>query len=111
MSKISDEAVESFFNFKEFKRDNTRIEIFESYEIMCSTYYLHNNLIAEYQTRGKDLFITDAGCRTNLTKTRLNDILAYIGYSKIKQKKGEWYIDGKELQSDQFTMIRGAGLR
>ncbi len=86
MRTVTENVINAFANNKAFKSGNDRVIInTDSVDLL-----LHNNLIA-YKKEGK-LFITNCGYKTNLTKDRLNGI---DGVS-IQQKKGIWFLNGKE---------------
>jgi hypothetical protein len=86
MRKITQDAIASFNNHKNFKRDNTEVRISSEGKII--ELLLHNHVIA-----GKSLgilSITNAGWFTNTTKERLN------GLPKVHviQRAGQWYLNG-----------------
>ena len=98
MRKITREAVNNFNNnLGPFKKANTEVEYRALIDIFDHIFYdarvfkLHGNIIAVYNSL-HGLFITNAGWQTNTTKELLN---AINGVS-IHQKKGLWYLNGKE---------------
>lgn len=68
MRSITENAVKSFFNCKNFKRSNTEIEVKDQ----VVNFYLHGNTIATLNKEENKLYLYHAGWRTNTTKERLN---------------------------------------
>lgn len=87
MRAITKQAVNAFLLQREFKSGNTSVEIFHN----ASYLILFGNIIAVKYSSGK-ISISNAGWFSNTTKERLNGI---TGVS-ISQKKGIWYLNGKE---------------
>lgn len=87
MRKITREAVKAFLLEKNFRKDNTKVEVTNEGTKM----FLHNNLIAKID-KNKVLSITNAGWQTNTTKERLNG-LPGVG---ISQKNFEWYLNDEK---------------
>ena len=88
MRKITQQAVEAFMDARPFSKDNTTIEVLPNVTIMR----LHGNRIAyRYNDPERTLSVTNAGWFSNTTKERLNGIPGV----NIKQKKGEWYLNGE----------------
>ena len=88
MRQITLDAVYAFMNAEKFKRDNTEVEVFENVTVLK----LFGNKIAYlYNGPERTLSITNAGWFTNTTKERLNAIPVV----HIKQRKGEWYLNGE----------------
>jgi len=54
--------------------------------------YLFENLIAKYDNKTKNLFITNAGYFSQTTKERLNG----FNNVRLKQKQGIWYLNNVE---------------
>ena len=96
MRKISEEAAMAFLNNNPFRRDNT--------ECKNGLMLLHGNTIAMNVEPGK-ILLKDAGWQTTTTKERLNAILDLLGKSRISQKKGVWYIGGKEWKKYEWNVI------
>jgi len=69
------------------KGNNKRVKNDESLDYDL---YLHGNKIAEFTMHG-EIYITNAGYFTNVTKDRLNQLGA-----NITQKNKIWYKDGIE---------------
>lgn len=96
MRKITQQASAAFESLTPFKLDNTEVKIkaFEKGNPSWAELLLHGNRIAEIHKtpRRTILRITDAGWRTNTTKERLNGLKGV----EIHQKKGIWYLNGKE---------------
>ncbi len=59
---------------------------------------LHGHVIAE-RINGK-LFICNCGYQTNVTKERLNG----LPNVSIQQKKGVWYLNGKEWNGNRIEV-------
>lgn len=92
MRKITLEAVTAFMHGEKYRGGNTKSD--------GSALYLHGNKIAEHRSDG--LYISNAGWQSNTTKERLNGL---PGVS-ICQKKGVWYLNGKEWSGD-FIKVMG----
>ena len=93
MRTITKEAVKNFLNAIEFKKDNTKVEVFENVTVLK----LHNNSIAyKYNDPEQTLSITMAGWITNTTKERLNGIPGV----NISTKKGTLYLNGSVWDSN-----------
>ena len=93
MRKITEESVNAFNNTLPFKKANMEIEVLPNVTIMK----LHGNAIAyRYNDPEKTLSITNCGWQTNTTKERLNGIDGV----NIVQKKGVWYLNGKEWDGE-----------
>ena len=89
MRKITRESVNAFMNAQPFNRQNMQVEVLPNVTILK----LHGNKIAyRYNDPQRTLSITNAEWQSNTTKERLNGI---EGVS-INQKKGVWYLNGKE---------------
>ena len=86
MNKISIDSARAFNNNANFKSSNTTVTVANGFTLLR----LHSNLIA--QKFGGKVKITSANWQTKTTKERLN---ALSGVS-INQKKGIWYLNGKE---------------
>ena len=81
MRKVTEQAVNAFMNNRDFKSGNT--------QVTNGAMYLHGNKIAEW--RGDELWITNAGWSSNVTKERLNGI---PGVS-VQQSRWVWFLNGK----------------
>ena len=86
------------------ERDNTYIKVF-----------LHGNLIVKHNVLDDEIFITDAGWKTNTTKTAINRYFNLINLNAgIYQSKFVWYLNlGQELvnlddQGGSYSFYRGA---
>lgn len=89
MRKVSKEAAKAFMNAKNFYSSNTTVEVLPNVTILK----LFGNAIAyRYNDPERTLSITNCGWFTNTTKERLNAIDGV----HIVQKKGVWYLNGKE---------------
>lgn len=104
--KITQEACTAFHFWRNFKKSNMEVVnvILSSSESGWMSYtrtsmYLHGNCIARYNYDWKrKTEITDAGWATTTTKERLN----WLEWVSICQKKGVWYLNGKELTSEYY---------
>lgn len=93
MRKLTKESVNAFNNSTPFKKANMEIEVLPNVTIMK----LHGNPIAyRYNNPEKTLSISNCGWQTNTTKERLNAIDGV----HIVQKKGVWYLNGKEWDGE-----------
>lgn len=91
MRQITRDAVNAFMNNEPFSRGNTRVVV--SNFIGATFLYLHNNMIAsKCHTTTGSILISNAGWPTATTKERLNGIPNVT----IRQKKGVWYLNGKQ---------------
>jgi hypothetical protein len=89
MRAITNDSINAFLNANKFNRQNMSVEIFPNVTILK----LHGNAIAyKYNDPNNTISIDSCGWFTNTTKERLNGL---PGVS-IKQKKGIWYLNGKE---------------
>ena len=91
MKLITQEMVQAIKDRKNFRKDNTTVEIFNGTAFV----YLFGNNIA--QVSDKEVFISTCGWETKTTMERLNGILSAHGLDRINQKKFVWYINGVEL--------------
>jgi hypothetical protein len=90
MRKITREAIQALYNRRNFNSSNTRVE--------DGKLYLHGNLIAKIENG--ELWITNAGWTSSTTKERLNGLRNV----SIKQKKGDWFLNG-ELWSGGWVRV------
>lgn len=93
--KITQDAVRAFYNRRNFKRGNTRVEVNEANE---SRLILHGNTIA-YMDNTKVL-ISNCGYFTNTTKERLNGL---SGVS-IYQRNFEWFLNGEKWDGGKIRI-------
>ena len=89
MRKIEREMIQAIIDQRDWKKANMRVER----ECLSSRVYLHDNHIATHWDNGL-LFITDAGWKTNTTKSRLNSLIQFVhgGLAGLFQKKYNWHI-------------------
>ena len=73
-------VIKAFLNKKNKNQNNTMSD--------GNRLYLHDNCIAEW--RNDEIWITNAGWQTNVTKDRLNQLGA-----NIYQRNFEWYFNNK----------------
>lgn len=93
MRKITKEAINAFYSAEKFSSSNTVVEVLPNVTILK----LHDNEIAyRYNDPEKTLSITNCGWFSNTTKERLNAIDGV----HIVQKKGVWYLNGKEWDGE-----------
>lgn len=93
MRKITKEAINAFMKAEEFNSSNTKVEVLPNVTILK----LFGNAIAyRYNDPERTLSITNCGWRSNTTKERLNAIDGV----HIVQKKGVWYLNGKEWNGE-----------
>ena len=99
MRKITEQTVAAFMADQTFKCDNTEVlhkAILRDGKFPQGDHFtvieLHGNEIAARDSRDGQIWVTNAGWATNTTKERLNSL---PGVS-ISQKKGVWYLNGKE---------------
>lgn len=92
MRKITQEASRAMKEWRNFKSSNTTVRTARTGMLLS----LHGNDIANYGSRGYDLYIRDAGWRTATTKERLNGLLQTVapGY-KIRQHDKQWFLQDK----------------
>jgi hypothetical protein len=86
MRKVTEKAITNFLAKKDFKLQNTRVEVLND----SSFLYLHGNMIAKLNDDG--LYIRNAGWFSNTTKERLNA----LPNVRIHQKNFRWYLNGNE---------------
>lgn len=100
MRKITKETANAFYNMQTCKKSNVYVDFGINWHMY---YYLHNNLIGDYNPKEKTLTIMDAWRQTNTTKERLNWILdAFWINAWIYQKNWQRYI-GDEKRTGQKT--------
>ena len=107
MRKIEQEMIEAISKGKDYKKDNTEVQVLESNGTWVT---LHRNLIATvYEFPDKiELRVQDATYQTKTTKSRLNCILSYYNLLTIYSKKFQWYIgDEKWLGTKTFEINNG----
>lgn len=94
MRKVTQQSVNAFMSHKAGKFGNTEVKVqkVQDYEIV--SLHLHGNCIATIG--GGELNIRHAGWQTNTTKERLNG----LPNVSIQQKKGVWYLNGKEWNGE-----------
>ncbi len=90
MRKVTQIISNAFMQGNEIKVGNTSVRKSDDKKSMIM--YLHGNLIAIRSLKDNRIDITSAGWMTNVTKERLNG----IPNVSISQRKGIWYLNGKE---------------
>ena len=96
MRKITKEAVDAFINCVNYKNSNTEVLTIGPDSSMM---LLHNNLIASKTPNG--IKVSLAGWNTPTTRERLNGIPGVIIYTR----KGQAYLNGNPINSDEFYTI------
>lgn len=99
MKAITREMIQAIKDGKNFRKDNTVVEIRDNVAYV----YLFGNNIA--QISSKDIFISTCGWETKTTMERLNGILGAYGLGRINQSKFVWYINGEELNGRKTFTI------
>lgn len=95
MRKITQEAVNALRWEYEYTNSNTKVYYQSGHYIMS----LHNNDIASINLFGT-LRITNAWWFSTTTKERLNG----LPWVSICQKKGTWYLNGKEWNGEWIVV-------
>lgn len=90
MRKITQNAVNAFYNYQNFKSGNTKVEATSEVAGRVSRLHLHGNLIAKLMDG--ELIITNAGWQSNTTKERLNA----LDNVEIYQKNWAWYLNDQK---------------
>jgi hypothetical protein len=93
MRKITTQAVRAFQDGRTFKSGNTSVRVIKQHgggSLVLME--LHGNVIARHETWNGRTYVTNAGWFTRTTKERLNGLDGV----NIYQRKGVWYLNGKE---------------
>lgn len=104
MRTITREAVKKFLNEENFRKDNT--EVWTGYGFSTqrvSSLLLHRNEIAT--KIDNTIKINSCGWFSTTTKERLNGLLRSLGRIGINQKNFKWYLDGKEWNGKEVTLL------
>lgn len=103
MRKITIETTRAFANMQAITKSNVCVDYGINWHMY---YYLHNNLIWDYNEKNWKLTISDAWRQTNTTKERLNWILTAFWLSAwIYQKNRQRYIwDEKRTGQKTFNV-------
>lgn len=97
MRQITKDSINAFINAKEFKRDNTQVEVLPNVTVLK----LHNNAIAyRYNDPERTLTISNCGWFTPTTKERLNA----LPNVNIYQKNFKWFLNGKEWNGEKIDI-------
>ena len=97
MRKITKDSINAFINAKEFKRDNTHVEVLPNVTVLK----LHNNAIAyRYNDPERTLTISNCGWFTPTTKERLNA----LPNVNIYQRNFKWFLNGKEWDGEKIDI-------
>ena len=90
--KITEQAVQSFYNREKFNKSNMSVEITDDGRTLLK---LHGNTIAGMDNGG--VWITDAGWPTRTTFERLNGLDDVY----VNTKKGQTYLNGEEWDGEK----------
>ena len=90
--KITEQAVQSFYNREKFNKSNMSVEIQDDKYPLLK---LHGNTIAGMDHMG--VWITDAGWPTRTTFERLNGLDDVY----VNTKKGQTYLNGEEWDGEK----------
>ena len=97
MRQITKDSINAFINAKEFKRDNTQVEVLPNITVL----YLRDNAIAyRYNDPERTLTISNCGWFTPTTKERLNA----LPNVNIYQKNFKWFLNGKEWNGEKIDI-------
>ena len=97
MRQITKDSINAFINAKEFKRDNTHVEVLPNVTVLK----LHNNAIAyRYNDPERTLTISNCGWFTPTTKERLNA----LPNVNIYQRNFKWFLNGKEWNGEKIDI-------
>jgi len=89
MRIIEKEMLEAIYQWKNWKKDNTKVEIYDNESDL--KVYLYNNLIAKIKKHTHALYLYDGGWKSVTTKSRLNALL-YGRPQHVFQKDFEWFV-------------------
>jgi hypothetical protein len=109
MRKIERAMINAIRSKKDWRNDNTRVEVIESGIQFHPSFnriinvYLHDNKIACIEDMHGRMTLNSCGWRTNTTKSRLNALCHSFSNTGIHQTNYEWYI-GKEEFEDLVTV-------
>lgn len=84
--------VQALFNKKNFRKSNTVVEYLLQPHLETSDVYLFGNLIARYNHRSEELWVSSCGWYSQTTRERLSGILGALNGSYIRQNKFKWYV-------------------
>lgn len=97
MRKITQEAVNAFYNGQNYSNSNTIVNELG--------YFLHGNKIAEHNSLfandgSKHINITLAGWNSNTTRERLNGLEGV----RVTTKQGQAYLNGEKWDGEWITI-------
>ena|ERR1700748_2007384 len=93
MKTITKQSIAAFENAKPFNKGNMNVSVQPNVTVLS----LHGNAIAyRYNDPERTLSITNCGWFSNTTKERLNGLQGV----SVCQKKGVWYLNGKEWNGE-----------
>ena len=111
MRQITRDAGQAIHNRQPFKRGNTTVKV----DGRSAKMRLHGHVIAEFVYTGKIHYdwngpyyedyhysIDSCGYMTHTTKERLNGIPGI----QVVQRKGVWYLNGKEWDGSRISVYR-----
>lgn len=87
MRKITRDAVEAFYEGRNFKRSNTEVVVGK---YVVDLFLFDNRIAYRLLDQPTNLQITNAGHSTATTKERLNGLRNV----RIVQRRGVWYLNG-----------------
>jgi hypothetical protein len=106
MRVIERQMISAIKQKKNWKNNNTRVEVIES-GIQSINVYLHGHRIASL-VDNLSVVVNSCGWRTSTTKSRLNAILREFTNNGIYQKKFEWYLNnGEEFEDNTVIPMVG----
>jgi hypothetical protein len=98
MHEITRLAVDKFYNYEDFIRGNTEVDVL----LEGCQLWLYDTVIATLT--GNRLSLFTGGWKTVTTKERLNGVLSRVSSFRVKQEKGQWFIVneyGRKLQFEE----------
>ena len=95
MTQISKTAAQKFLSKKAFKSGNTEIQVSDN----CVCLFLYGSMIALLRN-DRDLFIDSCTYMTKTTRERLNA----LPNVSIQEKRGVWYLNGREWNGTQVCL-------
>lgn len=103
MRKIEKQATYAFSHALKFKNGNTETRVANGFNQLL----LHGSVIAQQDLVDGTLAVTLAGYPTRTTRSRLNALLARLGYPhRIEQHMGTQWIGGVVLNPTDVVTVR-----
>jgi hypothetical protein len=97
MRSITLDACRAFMAAQPFKRSNTEVVVLPNVTVLK---LFGNEIAYRYNDPEKTLSITNCGWESSTTKERLNGIEGV----RIHQRKGQWYLNGKEWNGELINV-------